>query len=264
VRRRLTLASLGAFVLMLVAVVAAVGLGIWQYDAWQTRRSAEAVDLTRNDPVPLDDVVGADDPFPGDRVGQPVTWSGTWLPDSTVLVSGREHEGREGYWVVTPLTTGGATDPAVPVVRGWTASRDDVPAAPTGEGEVEGWLQPPEGDGSVDDDPTDDVYPQLRVADLAQRVDGDLYSAYAVATPDQVDPAAAGVTGLETADLEQLPPAGRFTALRNLLYALEWWIFAVFAFYIWWRYVRDEDEAADGQDGQDGQPATPDPVASRP
>jgi len=258
VRSRSTPAFVGAFVLMLVAVAAAIGLGVWQYEAWQTRRSAEAVDLTQDEPVPLDRVFGADDPFPGDRVGQPVTWSGTWLPGSTVFVSGRSHEGRDGFWVVTPLTTGGPDDPAVPVVRGWVESRDGVPAAPTGRGEVEGWLQPPEGDGSVDDDPTDDVYPQLRVADLAQRVDGDLYSGYAVAVPDQADPAAAGTAGLEPADLEQLPPAGRFTALRNLLYALEWWIFAAFAFYIWWRYVRDEEEVGDGE------PATPDPVASNP
>jgi len=257
----------GAFVLMLVAVGAAVGLGVWQYQAWQERRSAEAVDLTRNAPEALTSVMGADDPFPGDQVGQPVTWAGTWLPDSTVLVSGRRHEGREGFWVVTPLTTGGPGDPAVPVVRGWTPSADEVPAAPTGEGEVEGWLQPPEGDGSVDDDPTDDVYPQLRVADIAQRVDGDLFSAYAVATSRQADPAAAGTTGLETADLEELPPAGRFTALRNLLYALEWWVFAFFAFYIWWRYVRDQDP--DGPEGPEGpeepaEPAIPDPVASNP
>ena len=50
-----------------------------------------------------------------------------------------------------------------------------------------------------------------------QRVDGDLYSAYAVAQD--------GVGGLPAADLAQLPDAGTFTALRNLLYALEWWVF---------------------------------------
>ena len=34
-------------------------------------------------------------------------------------------------------------------------------------------------------------------------------------------------------------PVGTFTALRNLLYAIEWWVFAGFAAFLWWRYVRD-------------------------
>ncbi len=221
---------LGAHLLALLCLAAAGALGVWQYDAWQQSRRAEAIDLTQRDPVPLAEVMGPDDAFPGDRVGQPVTISGTWLPEGTVLVEGRDHDGADGYWVVTPLTTGGAGDPAVPVVRGWTASATP-PAAPTGAGEVTGWLQPPEGTGASDTDPTDDVFPQLRVADLVQRVDVDLYGAYAVATE--------GLDGLTAADLEQLPEAGRFTAVRNLLYALEWWVFGGFAVFIWWRFVRD-------------------------
>ena len=35
--------------------------------------------------MPLTDVLGPDDPFPGDQVGQPVTLSGTWLPDGDGL-----------------------------------------------------------------------------------------------------------------------------------------------------------------------------------
>ncbi len=219
---------LGAHLLALVAVAIAAGLGVWQYDAWQERRAAEAVDLTQRDPVPLADVMGPGDPFPGDQVGQPVTLRGAWVPDATVLVSGRFRDGVEGFWVVTPVEV---DDAAVPVVRGWVATADGVPAAPTGTADLVGWLQPPEGTGAVDDDPTDDVFPQLRVADLVQRLDGDVYSAYAVAET--------GVGDLPGADLEQLPDAGRFTALRNLLYALEWWVFAGFAGFIWWRFVRD-------------------------
>jgi surfeit locus 1 family protein len=219
---------LGAHVLAIVALAIAIGLGVWQYHAWQARRSAEAVDLTQGSTVPLADVMGPDDPFPGDKVGQPVALSGTWVPDATVLVEGREHDDVRGFWVVTPLQVG---ESAVPVVRGWTASTDDVPAAPEGSASLDAWLQPSEGTGAVDNDLTDDIYPQLRVADIAQRVDGDVYSAYAVAEK--------GLGGLPAADLRELPDAGRFTALRNLLYALEWWVFAGFAGFIWWRFVRD-------------------------
>ncbi len=231
VRTLLTPRLLGAHLTALVCVAAAGGLGVWQLQAWQAQRTAAQVDLTEGDPVAVAEVIGPDDGFPGDRVGQPVDVRGTWLPEATVLVSDREHDGAGGYWVVTPLTTGDATASALPVVRGWVAGPDDAPPAPTGAGEVTGWLQPPEGTGAVDDDPTDDVYPQLRIADLAQRVDGDLYSAYVVARD--------GVGGLPAGDLEALPETGRFTALRNLLYAGEWWVFGAFAVYIWWQFVRD-------------------------
>jgi hypothetical protein len=76
------------------------------------------------------------------------------------------------------------------------------------------------------------VLPQLRVADLAQRVDQDLYGGYAIAQQ--------GVDGLPAADLAQLPDAGRFTAIRNLLYAVEWWVFGGFAVLIWWRWVGEQ------------------------
>src|SRR3954470_20563783 len=156
----------GGHLLMVVLATAAVLLGIWQLDAWQTRRADEARDLTRTDAVPLASLMGPDDPFPGRSVGQPVTVSGDWVPGSTVFVSGRERDGRDGYWMVTPLAVGGAGRPALPVVLGWVARPDEAPAPPTGSDELVGWLQPPEGTGAVDADPTDDVLPQLRVADL--------------------------------------------------------------------------------------------------
>jgi hypothetical protein len=96
---------------------------------------------------------------------------------------------------------------------------------------VVGWLPPGEGTGAADADPTDDLLPQLRIADLVQLVDQDMYGAYVVAR----EPG----SGLEPATLDQLPPAGTFTAWRNLAYAVEWWLFAGFAGFIWWRHVRD-------------------------
>lgn len=217
--------------LALACVGAAGALGAWQYDGWQARRAAEAVDLTRLEPIPLADAIGPDDPFPGDQVGRPVRIEGSWVPEGSVTVSGRERDGEQGFWVVTPLATDLPGAPAIPVVRGWTDSPDAAPAPPTGRASLVGWLQPPEGSGETDPDPTDDVVPQVRIADLIQRVDQDLYGAYAVASE--------GTTGLEPATLEQLPPVGRFTALRSLLYAIEWWVFGLFAGFIWWRYVQD-------------------------
>jgi hypothetical protein len=84
---------------------------------------------------------------------------------------------------------------------------------------------------ATDADPTDDVFPEIRVADAVQRVDVDLYSAYVISE----EPAA----GLQAADVESLPSPGSFTGVRNLLYAVEWWVFGAFAAFIWWRWRRD-------------------------
>jgi surfeit locus 1 family protein len=214
----------------LVAVAAL--LGSWQLDAWQARRAAEARDVTSAEPVPLADLLGPDDPFPADALGRPAELAGTWVPGGTVFVSGRAHRGEDGYWVVTPLAIGAEDDPALPVVLGWVPDPGTAPQAPQGEAELVGLLQPSEAKTSTDDDPGDDVLPQLRTADLVQRVDQDLYGAYAIARE--------GVAGLPAADLEELPEPGRFTALRNLLYAVEWWFFGAFAAFIWWRWVVEQ------------------------
>jgi cytochrome oxidase assembly protein ShyY1 len=226
-RRPGLLTDLGAVVLALVLVGVAGRLGLWQYDAWQAHRDAEARDLSGVAPVPLDDLMGSDDPFPAPDLGRPVEVSGDWL-DGGFWVADRELDGRAGYWAVTPLQTG---DAAVLVVRGWAAEPDPDLLAASGSAEVTGWLQPPEGSLVTDDDPTDDVFPEIRVADAVQRVDLDLYSAYLVSQ----EPA----DGLQAAELESLPDPSRFTGVRNLLYAFEWWVFGAFAAFIWWRWRRD-------------------------
>lgn len=239
----------GAHLLALVLVAAAGALGVWQFESWQGHREAKATDLSTLTPMTLDEVFGSDDPFPGDKVGQPTVVSGAWVPGSTVYVEGRAHAGEPGYWVVTFLGISGPDDPALPVVRGWIADHTTAPAAPQGPAELLVWLQPTEGTNQVDQDRSDDVIPQVRTADLIQHVDQDLYAGFGIV----VDPAEAppgdwpvgsrasnaGSEGLEFADLTQLPQVSATTGLKNLLYAIQWWVFGAFALFIWWRYLLD-------------------------
>ena len=261
---------LAVHAIAIVAIGAAVSLGLWQYDAWQARRAADAVDLGTLTPITLAEAMGPDDPFPGDKVGQPVVVVGTWLPDDTFVVDGRQLDGVDGSWVVTPVVIGDpATGSALPIVRGWIAnpdpSLDSLPPAPTGRTELVAWLQPGEGTGEPDPDPSDDILPQLRLADVLARLDRDVYGGYGIVA-DRTGPGDwpvgaaavnAGTADLQQASPDQLPPAPRFTALRNLLYALEWWFFGGFALFVWWRYVRDElsaDEPAVVREGADPSP----------
>lgn len=228
------------------ATTIAIWLGLWQLDAWQAQRAAEAQDLTHLPPVALGQVLDGDDPFPASAVGRPVSFEGAWLPEATFYVSGRDHDGAEGVWAVTPVAVCGPGEPcdsasAMLVVRGWASDPAAAPAAPEGRAELTGWLQPPEGTGIADQDPSDDVIPEVRIADAIQRVDQDLYGAFLVA--EEVSPAAA-VQGLERVTPASLPSPSSDTGLRNLLYGIQWFVFAAFAVFIWWRWVRDEVERA--------------------
>jgi cytochrome oxidase assembly protein ShyY1 len=236
----------GLHLLAVLATTAAVLLGLWQYGVWQTHREDKTASLVHEAPQPLDGVLTADQAFPAAAVGRPVTFSGRWLPQDTFYVADRELRGRTGLWVVTPVEVcdrGGscAGRPAILVVRGWTPRRAQAPAAPTGAVRVTGWLQPGEGSGSADPDPTDDVLPQLRIADVVQRVDQDLYGGYVVAKKE-VSASSTSRDGLEPVTPASLPKPDTSTALRNLLYALEWWVFGGFAVFLWVRWCRDELE----------------------
>ena len=242
----------GGHLLLVVALVATTWLGWWQLSAWQHGREAEARDLSEAAPVALTQAMGPDDPFPGQYVGQPVELRGTWVPASTLYVADRTHDGERGYWVMTPVVLDGGDGSAVPVVRGW--SPDAASEAVAGDVELTGWLQPSEGSGLPDTDASDDVIPEMRVASVTQRVDADLYSGFVV-TRD----ASSGTEGLAAVSPDSIPSVSAVTSLRNLLYAVQWWVFGGFAVYVWWRWCRDTVEALereqDPEDERVGSPA---------
>ncbi|GGF47362.1 SURF1-like protein [Marmoricola endophyticus] len=242
---------LGAHLLMVLAVVIATGLGIWQLDAWQSRRADAQRDLTTAQPRPLSSVMGPDEPFPGQSLGRPVALSGEWLTRSTMYVSDRREGDRYGYWVVTPVQVSG-TSSAMPVVRGWSP-RPSGPAV-SGSVRLTGWLQPGEGSNLLDEDPDDDVIPEMRIASMVQHVPTDLYGGFVI---DQ----SAG-PGLSQVSPTDAPPVGSTTALRNLLYAIEWWVFALFAFVVWVRWCRDTlDPERRSDEADEPVTSTEDPVA---
>jgi cytochrome oxidase assembly protein ShyY1 len=227
---------------MVVAVAATVLLGRWQLDVWRSHRADTSAQVTREAPVPLDHVLGPDAAFPAGGVGRPVVVEGSWDPAHTVVVSDRTRDGRTGVWVVTPVVTGSGS--AIPVVRGWTTTPAAAPAPPRGHASLVGLLQPSEDTGAVDTDPRDDVVPELSTTALLQRAPYDLYGGYAVAThravPGATAPASDGMAGLAAVTPAHLPGADASTALRNLLYALQWWVFGAFAIFMWWRWLQED------------------------
>ncbi|MGH3444359.1 MAG: SURF1 family protein [Nocardioidaceae bacterium] len=239
---------LGLHAAALVAVAAAVLLGLWQYGVWQGHRTDKASALAHAAPVGLASVLGPDSPFPADGVGRPVRFTGRWMPDDTLFVSHRRSHGRTGVWVLTPVavcrpqptTRAAGSCPhasAMLVVRGWASDAGAAPPAPHGSVRVQGWLQPGEGSSPPDPDPTDRVLSALRVPDAIAHVHRDLYGGYVIART--TSPQSGGIEQLTAVTPQSLPQPSEFTGLRNLLYAFQWWVFGGFAVFLWWRWTGD-------------------------
>jgi surfeit locus 1 family protein len=214
-------------------LLAMVWLGHWQYSAYDEHQNADADQLLGRAPIPLDEALGPDAPFPAGSVGRPVVVSGRYLPDEQFYVRGMGRSG--GYAVATPvLTQSGA---AVIVVRG---SAPAVPVdAPAGEVRVTGVLEPSAGTAApLDRTRTTDG---IQIPRLVGDVDQDLYAGYVIATSTQPAESLPAVAAPR-------PDASFWAGIRNLLYAVQWWAFAAFVVFMWWRIVRDRpvnDDAVD-------------------
>jgi len=250
-RRLLTWQALGLGIVALVLMAAMVVLGLWQLGVYDDQQHDDARSQLARPPVPLDQLLGPDDAFPGNGV-RPVTVTGRYLSD-------QEFEVRDGSTldvpraIVTPLET--PTGSLILVVRGSGELRDAEPP-PTGQVTVTGVLEPSDagGNGLGGGRTTDGI----RIAALAQDFARDLYAGYVVRTGSRPADALEPVT-------PPFPQPSRWAGIRNLVYAIQWWVFAGFVAFMWWRIVADlgasralrpaDQDAARSHPGTDDEPS---------
>lgn len=218
--RRLTLLNAVLTLIALAATVVMIGMGFWQLSMFDTRQHEDAAAMLERKPVPIGRVMGPDDPFPGDGIGKPVTLEGTYQPRDTFIVQPRG--GRPT--LVTPLLLD--TGSMMLVQRGYGG--DLHTPVPSGRVTVSGFLEPNTADVRPLD--LDRRTTGIDTATLVNEFDRDVYSAYVVA--DTQTP----TSSLTPVD-PPLPDPGIWAGLRNLLYAVQWWLFAAFAVYMWWEIV---------------------------
>jgi cytochrome oxidase assembly protein ShyY1 len=217
--------TVGLSAVAAVLVAAMVWLGRWQYDAYDEHQADDAEAVLARPALPLDAVLTADAPFPTDAVSRPVIASGRYVPSEQFYVTGSASAGA-ALAVVTPLVTDSGS--ALLVVRGLSDDRAAPP--PVGQIEVDGVLEPSDESAA----PLSDVRTTdgIQIARLVGTVDEDLYAGYLVArSTNPPDP-------LSPAPIPQ-PDASPWAGFRNLLYALQWWTFAAFVVFMWWRAIRD-------------------------
>ncbi|MET9501633.1 SURF1 family protein [Streptomyces sp. NPDC006622] len=250
----------GINVFVLLAIPFCVFMGSWQLSRFEARvddqRTAEArADSARTQaPRPLAGMLPVDKATSGKRV----TASGRY--GAQLLVPDRELDGRPGFYVLTLLRTDGGR--TLPVVRGWLPGAADAakaPAPPAGEVSVTGALQASETPGDNGVSARGGLPPgqtgAISTASLVNLVDDDLYDAWI--TLDTADPGMRAVpasapsgTGLD------------LKAFQNLGYTGEWFVFAGFVVFMWFRLLRREIEfARDAELGITG-PDTPGAPAS--
>ncbi|MFE4408271.1 SURF1 family protein [Streptomyces sp. NPDC056821] len=231
----------GINVFVLLAIPFCVFMGSWQLSRFearvQDRRTAteQAASYREEAPRPLDRLL----PVDKRTSGMQTTATGRYADQ--LLVPDRELDGKPGYYVLTLLRTDSGK--ALPVVRGWLPGTPDparVPAPPTGEVAVTGALQASEtpGDNGVSARgglPSGQTA-AISAASLVNLVPYGVYDAWV--TLNHADPGMTAVpakapdnTGLD------------LKAFQNLGYTGEWFVFAGFVVFMWFRLVRREVEA---------------------
>nr|WP_202516430.1 SURF1 family protein [Streptomyces sp. SID161] len=230
----------GINVFVLLAIPFCVFMGSWQLSRFEGRvqdhRAAteQAASVRDEAASPLRGMLPVDKSTAGRRV----TVGGRY--GEQLLVPGRELDDRRGFYVLTLLRTDSGK--ALPVVRGWlpgTADAARAPAPPAGEVTVTGALQASEtpGDNGVSAQgglPAGQTA-AISPASLVNLVPYRLYDAWVT-----LDKADAGMKAVPAS-----APSGTgldLKAFQNLGYTGEWFVFAGFVVFMWFRLLRREVE----------------------
>lgn len=245
---------------MLALCLVVAGVFAW-LGQWQLGRAIDtaAVPTGETEQVqPIADVVEPGAYLPESLEGQRVTVTGSWVPGDFLIVTTRFNDRVEGYWVTGQLRVATSTPTSIAVAIGWAPSRDIAEAA-VDELETDAAAAGPDatpfavaGRLISDEGPTlpprgADPYTMTRMSPAAllgqwHEVEGvDVYRAYLVS-----EVALGGLTDISA----PAPEARSGVNWLNIFYAIEWAVFAGFAFYLWYRLAKDawEKEVEDMED----------------
>lgn len=232
------------FACLAVAAVFAL-LGQWQIERAVEQGQADERDTETA--VPLASVAEPGSTLTTEAGGRLVSFSGTWVPADFDTLAGRNQDGRSGSWVIGRiLVPHGADAPAsLPVALAWF---DDDAAAQAaaerlssegGEAELVGRLMPPEA--PTEGDVQTGAREAMSVAALInewEMFDGRVYGSYAILDAASADASGVLVDGAEPIVSSRPVVDTQLNAL-NIFYAIEWIAFMLFAFYLWYRLVKD-------------------------
>ncbi|MDJ1115566.1 SURF1 family protein [Microbacterium dauci] len=206
---------------------------------------------------PLGDVVSPGEYLAEPLVGQRVEVSGSFVAGDFLVVSSRFDDGEPGFWVagqfrVDPATAGVEDVTSLAVAVGFTTDRADAEAAASALSETppqdvtltgriisdEGAQAPPAGADPME---LTRMSPPALLSQWTDAAGIDVYRPYLVSAD-----AFGGLGDIHSPAPSELSSVNWL----NIFYAIEWAVFAGFAFYMWYRLTRDawekELEALEG------------------
>jgi cytochrome oxidase assembly protein ShyY1 len=250
---------------MLLLFVIVAGVFAW-LGQWQLGRALATSSTTPSQLEvvrPIDQVVKPGQYLDGEKVGQRVSVSGFYLPGDFIVLTQRLNDGTEGFWVTGQLRVAGTEKPtSIAVAIGWAPTKaaaakavaelnsdanDPVRVATDLKGRLvgdEGPVAPPKSNPL-------ELTVMSPAALLSRWHDIDQLSVYRPYLLS--DKAEAGLTRISA------PPPASSGGVNwlNLFYAVEWAVFAGFAFYMWYRLAKDAwekecEELGFGKDDDEG------------
>lgn len=213
------------FLVVVVLAYATWWLGEWQFGRLADRKHDNAV-IERNEalaPARVDDVMAPGRPVSPDDEWRTVVARGTYAPDDTVVVRYRNQDGESGVDLVVPLVLGDGN--ALLVDRGFVQTQDaepdvaKLPAPPTGEVTVEGWVRVDATGSSTA--VTDRSTRSIASGPIGRALGRQVYGGFVDLRSE--DPAPS--TPLLQTDLPELDDG------PHLFYGLQWWFFGVLAVF---------------------------------
>ena len=241
--------SLLLLVAALAVAVAFAALGQWQLQ--RAVQNGDVVDDRSTETVrPLPAIARPQAQQTEASIGQMVRTRGAWVAGDFLVVDHRLNGGRQGAWVTGHFVTDDPPGAQLAVAVGWAADRAAAQAvadrlnrrAPAAGVLVGRYLDSDAPEAPAAGPPT--AITAMAVPQLLNlwrsQTDGPTYNGYLV---DRAT--APGLVRIES----PRPAEQVELNLLNLLYAGEWALFALLAFYIWYRLVRDrwERSAAVGE-----------------
>ncbi|HEV7627184.1 MAG TPA: SURF1 family protein [Streptomyces sp.] len=248
-----------------LAIPVCLFMGSWQLSRFEARvESHEEQQETASasahaEPEPLSGLL----PVDAETSGRIAEATGRYDTSHPLLVPDRALDGKRGFYVLSLLRTDGGNEPgknepgksgdgagerdkALPVVRGWLPGDADparVPAPPRGEVTVSGALQASESQGS----------PGVNAGGGLPKGQLGMISAASLVNVVPYDVQNAWITVQHTAEDSQLRPVPPvrpdntgldMKAFQNLGYTAEWFVFAGFVLFMWYRLLRRDAELA--------------------
>ena len=227
----------------LLAIAATAALGLWQWGRAQERLALHtAMEQRQTLPVLVNAEVEARRGDPGFLLHRPVDLRGEWLPEHTVYLDNRQMDGKQGFYVMTPLRLEGGRS-VVLVQRGWVPrnfqDRTKLPEieTPPGPVRVRGRLAPapaklyafaPEEKGAIRQNLDLGLFRQETGLPLLPL------------SVQQLGPASEG--------LLRAWPQPASGAAKNYGYAFQWWALAalIAILYVWFQLVLPRRRRARG------------------